>query len=223
VPDDTPPALVDATLAAVTERALLPLCDAHGRWVRLGWGRWGEDRNLYQSDHFKPAGGAQPRTMHLGVDLEAPAGTAVHAPLRGMVHSVARNFAALDYGPTVILRHQLPVVGGGAGDGAGDGADGGVAFFTLYGHLSLDSVLHPVTGEWRWRPGDVVERGAVVGWVGDGDVNGGWPPHVHFQINCEAEHGGWVGDYPGVAAAADWPVYAALCPDPNALLMCPWV
>ncbi len=22
-----------------------------------------------------------------------------------------------------------------------------------------------------------------MGWVGDSDVNGGWPPHTHFQVS----------------------------------------
>jgi hypothetical protein len=59
--------------------------------------------------------------------------------------------------------------------------------------------------------------------VGDEAVNGGWPPHAHFQLNTELDLGGWRGDYPGVAAVADWPAYHVLCPDANLLLRCPWV
>jgi hypothetical protein len=95
-------------------------------------------------------------------------------------------------------------------------------FYTLYGHLSIASVYLP-SGDFRWRVGDAVPAGAVVGWIGDESVNGGWPPHVHFQLNAELELGGWKGDYPGVCAAGDWPAYHLLCPDPNLLLRCGWV
>ena len=65
------------------------------------------------------------RTIHLGVDLFAPPGTAVLAPLRASVHAFADNAAPLDYGPVIILQHET------------DERD---AFFTLYGHLSRESL-----------------------------------------------------------------------------------
>lgn len=200
---------------------------------RIGWGQYGEARVLYQSEHFvkeQPAGEGkpprpedEPRTVHLGVDLEAPAGTPVHAPLAGVVHSVARNLHPLDYGPCVILRHTLRVTlkGASASDSEGE-VTVDVPFFTLYGHLSVDTLVGP-DGSPRLREGQAIPAGGVVGWVGPEAVNGGWPPHLHFQVNTELGHGGWQGDYPGVCAAGDWPVYAALCPDPNLLLRCPHV
>jgi murein DD-endopeptidase MepM/ murein hydrolase activator NlpD len=142
--------------------------------------------------------------VHLGVDLQVPAGTAVRAPLAGVVHSFARNEHALDYGPAVVLRHDL--------------AAGAVAY-TLYGHLTLSSLVTPA-GTWRLAVGQPLAAGDTVGWVGGAHVNGGWPPHLHLQLNTECGHGGWVGDYPGVCTRADWPAYRALCPDPNVLLRC---
>ena len=62
------------------------------------------------------------RTVHIGLDLFAPPGTPVLAPLDGVVHSVADNASPLDYGPTVILEHEA--------------GPGGPPFYTLYGHLS---------------------------------------------------------------------------------------
>ena len=182
------------------------------RIARLGWGRYGEDRVLYDSEHFipadAPAGAAPARTVHLGVDLFAPAGTPVFAPLAGLVHSVAVNTAPLDYGPTVVLRHELqdPCA-----------ADRRLEFFSLYGHLSLASLVN-ADGSRRLRPGDTVPAGAAVGWVGPRTINGGWPPHVHFQICTEAAMGGWQGDYPGVCTKEDWGAFKVLCPDPNLLL-----
>ena len=52
-------------------------------------------------------GGDQPRSIHLGIDIWGPAGTAVYAPLGGMVHSFAYNAQYGDYGATIILQHQL--------------------------------------------------------------------------------------------------------------------
>jgi murein DD-endopeptidase MepM/ murein hydrolase activator NlpD len=149
--------------------------------------------------------------VHLGVDLFAPAGTPVYAPLPAVVHSVAVNTSPLDYGPTILLRHEL----------AHPDAPGGppLEFFSLYGHLSLASLVAQ-SGVPRLRPGDAVAAGGVVGWVGPRTANGGWPPHLHFQLCTEADLGGWRGDYPGVCAPEDWAAYALLCPDPNLLLRC---
>jgi len=194
----------------------------------VSWGRYGENRGIYTSEHFAGSA-AERRTVHLGVDLELPAGAPIAAPLSGVVHSWARNAEELDYGPTVVLRHTLPLPRSGAAadtattNAADDaGSTASVTFFTLYGHLSVSSILTP-GGQWRLRPGQAVAAGEVVGWVGGSHVNGGWPPHLHFQINSELSHGGWQGDYPGVCSPADWPVYHVLCPDPNVVLRCPFV
>src|SRR5581483_9751621 len=53
-----------------------------------GIGRWDEPRLIYTAPFF--AG----RTIHLGIDLFAAAGTPVHAPLRGQVHAFADNAQA---------------------------------------------------------------------------------------------------------------------------------
>ena len=242
--------------------------------VRLGWGQYGEDRSIYQSEHFTgpvtkalpasatcsdekgvrlsdsgapipPASasasaatlstaavvnGPGPRTMHLGVDLGAPPGTAVRAPLSGRIHSFRRNVAELDYGPAVVVKHTIHVQwrGGDAGGLPAPTSDSGTTsttaatFYTLYGHLELDSIATS-DGAQRWGVGDVIAAGDVIGWVGSDSVNGGWPPHLHFQVNTELDSGGWRGDYPGVCALADWPAYRLLCPDPNLLLRCPHV
>ncbi len=48
-------------------------------------------------------------------------------------------------------------------------------FFTLYGHLGAE-VLTDL------QPGMAVASGAQIATIGDSTVNGGWPPHLHFQI-----------------------------------------
>jgi len=176
-------AAVSARLERFTQRSLAPLVDAHtGVLQRLGWGKYMEDRTIYTTPLF---GGGDPRTWHLGVDLGAPAGVAVLCPLAGEVHSWAFNAAAGDYGATIVLRHSLE----------GAGGEGGAApsvVYTLYGHLSTDSVLGAAGGAPRLRVGQHVARGERIGSLGTAVENGGWPPHVHFQIVTELGFGGFV-------------------------------
>ena len=125
-------------------------------------GRYAEPRLLYDTPAFRARGdlGTESRTLHLGLDLFAQAGTTVRSPLAGTVLAVTDNDQPLDYGPTVILRHTTP---------------DGIGFHTLYGHLDRATLDHLVPGE-RVRAGD------VIGWLGDAGVNGGWPPHLHLQV-----------------------------------------
>lgn len=199
-----------------------------GAVSRIGWGRYGEDRVIYDSAHFAPPAGdpvtaaaespaAAARTIHLGVDLFVPAGTPVYAPMRGTVHSVGVNVAPLDYGPTLVLRHELP---SSLPSPSSPGSESlPVECFTLYGHLSLASLVRPDASR-RLRPGDAVPAGGLLGWVGPRTANGGWPPHVHFQVCSEARLGSWRGDYPGVCSPADWAAFSLLCPDPILVLRC---
>lgn len=175
-----------------------------GRMARegaaVGVGRWNEARRWYTTDDYRVATdeGAEWRTVHLGVDLFAPPGTPVRAPLDAVVHAVRDNDAPGDYGPTVILRHEVP--------------DDGLVFFTLYGHLERDS-LGALT------PGAPVGRGERIGRLGDAGENGGWTPHLHFQVVTDLL--GHEGTFPGVARPSERSVWTALCPDPDLLLGIP--
>ena len=117
----------------------------------LGVGLYGEKRSVYASDQFADAASAERRTRHLGVDIFAPAGTAIHAPMAGVVESVTYNADPLDYGHTLFLRHKTA---------------GGQVFHTLYGHLggSLPGLC---------QPGQRVEAGQVIAHFGDWHENGG--------------------------------------------------
>jgi 4-aminobutyrate aminotransferase-like enzyme len=160
-------------------------------------GRYDEPRLLYSSALF---GGGTPiderRTVHLGVDLFVAPGSEVHAPLDGVVHVVANNQAELDYGPLVILLHS---------------ADG-KTFFTLYGHLSTDSLDGLAVGQ-------RVRRGEPLGRVGTSGENGAWPPHVHFQVILDLLDED--ADFPGVAYARERALWTGLSPDPNVILRLP--
>ena len=156
-------------------------------------GGYGEDRAIYDTPIFNPAG-EEPRTIHLGLDVFALPGTPVRAPLAGRVHSFQRNDNDKDYGPTIILEHT-PVPG--------------LTFWTLYGHLSVDSLegLHV---------GAEIQRGHEIARLGSNDVNGGWAPHLHFQIMLDMM--GKAGDFPGVCKRSEASQWLQLCPDPRAFL-----
>lgn len=137
------------------------LFDAMARaGASVGLGRYLEKRSLYQADAYATADPAERRDRHLGVDLFLPAGEAIHAPLHGVVEALADNRVRQDFGPTVILRHVT---------------DDGTPFFTLYGHMSRETLSGLAIGQ-------AVAAGEVLGTVGDREVNGDWPPHLHFQL-----------------------------------------
>ncbi|NIM15248.1 MAG: peptidoglycan DD-metalloendopeptidase family protein [Candidatus Aminicenantes bacterium] len=165
------------------------------RGIPVGVGRYAEDRVVYRHRSLFD-GEKENRSIHLGIDIFVEPGTSISTPLWAEVHSFANNQSLGDYGPTIILRHEPE----------------GVTFFTLYGHLSLRSLtgMHPGR---RFAAGEVFAR------VGESQENGGWPPHLHFQIITDM--GQWRGDFPGVAAPSQLKKYLELCPDPNLILCIP--
>lgn len=162
---------------------------------RVGIGGYGERRGWYaRGEQFHTETGV--RTNHLGVDIWAAAGEPVFSPYRAVVESFRDNALSGDYGPTVILRHELE----------------GRSFFTLFGHLSRESLADKSVGA-------TLEQGACIGSLGAPSINGDWPSHLHLQIILDLL--GNVGDYPGVAAEAERDRYLTLCPDPNLILRSP--
>jgi 4-aminobutyrate aminotransferase-like enzyme/Ser/Thr protein kinase RdoA (MazF antagonist) len=186
-----------ADVTAFTRTIETALAEA-GRTVAVG--RYDEPRLVYTTDAFRAEGNDGPewRTVHIGLDIFLPPGTPVQAPLGGAVHSFRDNAAPGDYGPTVILRHTV---------------DGGrLTFYTLYGHLDRDSLA------WL-RSGLPVAPGTVIGRIGEATVNGGWPPHLHFQIITDLLD--QEGDFPGVARPSQRAVWKSLSPDPNVIARVP--
>jgi 4-aminobutyrate aminotransferase-like enzyme/Ser/Thr protein kinase RdoA (MazF antagonist) len=165
----------------------------HAAGASIGVGRYDEARQIYTSDQFTLDYDEIPerRTIHLGLDLFRPAGSPVYAPLDGAVHSFRNNAEPLDYGPCIILEHRV---------------EGAPAFYTLYGHLSLDSLDGLYAGK-------AVRKGERIAALGDPAVNGGWPPHLHFQIITDLL--GRSGEFPGVAPPGQREVWLSLSPDPN--------
>lgn len=158
---------------------------------KYGVGGYAENRTIYPMGHF--SGGKDPRTIHLGIDIWGPAGTAVYAPLGGMVHSFAFNDIPGDYGATIILQHQLETV----------------VFHTLYGHVCLADLA-------KLHEGQYVNRGEVIAHFGATGENGNWPPHLHFQVIGDMNLKN--GDFPGVCAISEREKYLHNCPDPDLIL-----
>lgn len=160
----------------------------------VAYGGYIETRNIYRrSDYFNQDDMETERNIHLGMDLWLGAGAPIITPLDGVVHSFAYNKNFGDYGPTILLKHLID----------------DLVFYTLYGHLSLSSIVN-------LREGQLFRQGEQLAILGDASVNGDYPPHLHFQIIKEL--GDWVGDYPGVCSTKDLEFYLANCPDPNLLL-----
>ncbi len=188
---ESPAAAADT--AAMTEKIFRRMAET-GAPAAIG--RYDEARLVYQSEAFRGPQAEHPewRTVHLAVDIFAPPGAPVLAPLDGRVHSFRDNAERLDYGPTVILEHS---------------PEGCPTFYTLYGHLTADSLEGLAVG----RP---IARGRRLGAIGAPPGNGDWPPHLHFQIVTDLL--GREGEFPGVAAPSSRAVWLSLSPDPSLVL-----
>lgn len=153
-----------------------------------------EARSFYASDAFSFEGnsGKEYRTLHLGLDVWLPAQSAIHAPLAGRIVGFKDNDFKRDYGPTIILEHSYPKG----------------KFYTLYGHLSRQTLTIHQLGDW-------VEPGQLLAWVGEPTENGGWSPHLHFQITHDLlnkQH-----DFPGACRPIELAVMRSVCPNPMLL------
>lgn len=176
--------------AAQQDQAILERIDSAG--AVAGVGGYLENRSVYKdTDLFQ---GDAERTIHIGVDVFMPAGTALYAPLDGEIHSFADRRVHGDYGPVIILRHRLD----------------DFEFHTLYGHLRQESL----TGLADGKP---IAAGERLASIGARPNNGNWAPHLHFQLirDMQGNH----GDYPGVVRPQDVDFYRENCPDPSNLLL----
>ena len=159
----------------------------------IAYGGYLEERNLYNDKESFTTNSKPVRNIHLGIDYWCAARTNVIVPLNGTVHSFKNNNIVGDYGPTIILKHVL----------------GDYMFYTLYGHLSVDS-LDGLFINKQFKAGEILGR------LGTPNINVNYAPHLHFQIIRDLQ--GNMGDYPGVCVKIRLPYYQQNCPDPNILL-----
>ncbi len=183
---------LDIRNSALMSRLMFRILRRHQ--AKVGVGGYLEHRMIYaRSENFDAK---EPRRLHLGIDLWTAADTPIMAPLAGTVHSFQNNAIFGDYGPTIILEHHLA----------------GQRFYTLYGHLSLDSLEGLYEGK-------EIQKGEIFARIGNYPINGDWPPHLHFQLIRDMR--GKKGDFFGVCAFSEKKYYASLCPDPNLILGIP--
>lgn len=157
----------------------------------IGIGKYAENRPIYKSDLFKNED--ENRSFHLGIDVNTNVDEKIFAPLDSTIHSFNNNNKPGDYGPTIILEHNFD----------------GIIFYTLYGHLSEESLI----GLYERKE---IKKGDLIGYVGNSEVNGGWTPHLHFQLILDMM--GKKGDFPGVCKPSEKEKWMKICPDPNLIL-----
>ncbi|MDG1714133.1 peptidoglycan DD-metalloendopeptidase family protein [Lacinutrix sp.] len=161
---------------------------------KVAFGGYLERRGIYnRSAYFNNQNPETERNIHLGLDLWIEAGTSVLAAFKGEVHSFKDNTNFGDYGPTIILKHKLY----------------SIEFYTLYGHLSRESLRNLKVGE-------QIAQGDTIGYLGKAEVNGDYAPHLHFQIIKDLQ--GNIGDYPGVASLKDLEFYKENIFNPEVVL-----
>ena len=161
--------------------------------AKVAFGGYNEVRSLYKRSKIFSSSKTDERNIHIGLDLWIKAGTAVLAALDGFVHCFNYNMGVGYYGPTIILEHHIEKQ----------------KFYTLYGHLSLESINNI-------KVGTFYKKGQQLATLGDSSVNGDYAPHLHFQIIKKLVNN--FGDYPGVCSKKDLKHYLENCPDPNVLL-----
>lgn len=152
---------------------------------------------------------SEPRTVTLGIEIFAPAGESVVAPLPGeVVDSGPERDAGRGF--RVELRHRV----------------GPAGFRTVCRGLSRPSP--------EFAAGAALRAGDRLGVLASAEENGGWPPHLHFMVIAEPDGEALPGTVPGptpeplgnrigpTGRASDLAVLSALCPDPSPLLAGVW-
>ena len=151
-------------------------------------GKYDEVRKgMYETELFEGD-----RFIHMGVDIGGPVGTPCMAFTDCEIYCFGYNPEDGDYGHVIITKQTL------------DGID----FWSLYGHLSAESLVGKTVGQ-------RLKSGEIIGFIGDKNENGGWDPHLHFQLSLiEPE----THDLPGVVSHDDREKARKLYPDPRLVL-----
>ena len=151
-------------------------------------GKYNEHRpNVYTTDLFEGV-----RNIHVGIDIGGPVGTPCMAFMDGKIYKFGYNSQDGDYGNVVITEHKIS----------------GKRFWSLYGHLDSQSIKNKVEGQ-------LVTKGEILGHFGAENENGGWEPHLHFQLSLIKPE---THDLPGVVSNEDRELALKNYPDPRLVL-----
>ena len=159
------------------------------RTSEYGIGKYAEFRpGMYQGDLFEQ----DQRCIHMGIDIAAPIHTPVYAFDDGEFFCLGINEQPFDYGPTIITRHLV---------------DDRV-IYALHGHLSTQSLRTKAVGQ-------KIKKGEQIATLGTKKENGGWNPHLHFQLSYiqPTTH-----DLPGVVSKNKLEWAKKVFPDPQIVL-----
>ena len=132
------------------------------------------------------------RNIHVGIDINGPIGTPCMAFTDGIISHFGYNPEPGDYGNVIILQHNIS----------------GMDIWALYGHLSSESIEGKSVGQ-------KVGRGETIAWFGPENQNGGWEPHLHFQLSLIEPR---THDLPGVVSSEDRIQALRAYPDPRIIL-----
>jgi len=156
-----------------------------------GIGRYNEKRkSMYTTDLFAGATGV--RNIHMGIDIAAPINTEIYSFINAEIYLFGYNEKSGDYGYTIITKQVLDET----------------PLYALYGHLSEKSLKEKYAGQ-------KISAGECIAWIGDKHENGGWNPHLHFQLSYEKP---LVPDLPGVVDEKNHARALEIYPDPQLVL-----
>ena len=153
-------------------------------------GRYGEDRAVYD--------GIGERSIHHAIDLYAPAGTPVLAPLSGRIAMIGNDTGTDGFGGILVLEHEHGTPH---------------RFWTFYGHLAPASLAGKAIGA-------AVAQSEELALLGASHENGKWPPHLHFQLMtalCFDRAEAIIG----LSAPSEWELWESIFPSPNGILGLP--
>ena len=163
-------------------------------------GRYDEQRpGMYETELFSGE-----RDIHMGIDIGAPVGTAVHAFADGEIHSFSNEHDAGGYGPVIITSHEISFPDDAQHQWAGENK----LVYALHGHLSTSDLE-------GLSPGQAITAGQVIGHMGHEAENGGWPSHLHFQLSWQEPE---FGNMPGVVNQENRIEAISIYPDPRIIL-----
>ena len=159
------------------------------------YGGYLETRAVYDSSDYEKLTdrGFENRTTHLGIDFWVKENTSVHSIEDGCIKIITNDKTSKGYGGMIIIEHTLNKI----------------KFYSLYGHLSDQKKS-------KLKVGAILKKGEKIGKIGSIKENGGWSPHLHFQLMLTLLD--YQNDFPGVCMEHEKDIWSSICPDPGLIL-----